>query len=150
MPKRKISAAEGKRFGTTTIAPEKSMFDIQGVLAKYKVTASQWTNLPDRHILRFRLDSRNYLFVIPVHPADRQETRRLLRVLYWYLDTMLAALDSDLFSADRVFLAFAEVAPDITMADALESQSGYAAIRSALGGRMLALEAAEEEVPRCE
>lgn len=139
------SRAEGKRFGTTSIGPEKSMSDIQGVLAKYDVTASQWTTMPDYFALRFRLDGRNYLFNIRRYADDEQETKRLLRVLYWYLDTMLAALDSDLFNAERVFLAFAEVAPDVTLSEAMEAKDGMAAIRNALGSAPLALEEARTD-----
>jgi len=138
-----VSAAEGKRFGTTTIPPEKSQFDIQGVLAKYGVEASQWTVLPDRYVLRFRLNERNYLFTIHKYEQDMQETRRLFRVLYWYLDTLLAATDSDLFTPERMMLAFAEVAPDVTMSDALESSDGIEGIRRALGGARLMLEGGE-------
>jgi len=140
---KKVSAAEGKRFGTTTIPPEKSQFDIQGVLAKYGVEASQWTVLPDRYVLRFRLNERNYLFTIHKYEQDMQETRRLFRVLYWYLDTLLAATDSDLFTPERMMLAFAEVAPDVTMSDALESSDGIEGIRRALGGARLMLEGGE-------
>lgn len=135
-----VSASEGKRFGSTTIAVEKSMFDIQGVLTKYGVEASQWTTEASRFTLRFRLTGRNYLFVILRLEADPQETRRLFRVLFWYLDTMLAAMDSDLFNPERLFLAFLEVAPDLTLGGALEDGKGLIAIRQALGGGQLALE----------
>ena len=135
-----ISKAEGRRFGTTTITPEKSQFDIQGVLTKYGTEASQWTVEPSRFTLRFRMNGRNYLFVVPRLPDDQQETRRLFRVLFWYLDTMLAAMDSDLFNPEKLFLAFLEVAPDVTLGGALESNDRLLAIRNALGGGQLALE----------
>jgi hypothetical protein len=118
--RRTPSRAEGKRFGTTTITPKKSQFDIQGVLTKYGVEASQWTMLADRRVLRFRLNGRNYLFTIRRDDADQQEVRRLFRVLFWYLDTLLAAFDSDLFTPEKVLLAFAEVAPDVTLHEAME------------------------------
>jgi len=139
------SAAEGKRFGTTQIAPEKSMFDIQGVLTKYEAEASQWTVMPDAFTLRFRVNQRNYLMRIPRHEADQQETRRLFRVVFWYLDTMLAAMDSGLFTPEKVFLAFLEVAPEVTLSQALDEPERLAAIRGALGGERLALTPAEED-----
>jgi hypothetical protein len=142
-PRKKASAAEGKRFGTTTIAPEKSMFDIQGVLTKYDAQASQWTVMPDAYTLRFRVNGRNYLMRIPRLDDDPQETRRLFRVVFWYLDTMLAAMDSGLFTPERVFLAFLEVAPDVTLSAVLEDPERIGAIRVALGGGQLALEAGD-------
>lgn len=138
--RRQPSAAEGKRFGTTTIAPEKSMFDIQGVLTKYAAQASQWTVMPDAYTLRFRVNDRNYLMRIPRFDTDQQETRRLFRVVYWYLDTMLAAMDSGLFTPEKVFLAFLEVAPDVTLSVVLDDPERLTAIRGALGGQQLALE----------
>jgi hypothetical protein len=142
MTRRKTpSASEGKRFGTTSTAPEKSMFDIQGVLTKYKAEGSQWTILPESYTLRFRVNARNYLMVIPVRAEDPQETRRLFRVVYWYLDTMLAAMDAGLFTPEKVFLAFLEVAPDATLSDVLADPSRLDKIRAALGGGQLALEA---------
>lgn len=138
--RRKVSASEGKRFGTTTITPEKSMFDIQGVLTKYRAEAHQWTVIRESYTLRFRITGRNYLFTIPKLESDPQETRRLFRVVFWYLDTMLAAMDSGLFTPEKVFLAFLEVAPDLTLADAMHTVDGYAGVRRALGGNRLALE----------
>jgi hypothetical protein len=122
------SKAEGKRFGTTQITPEKSQFDIQGVLTKYGVEASQWTVLPHAYTLRFRLNGRNYLFTIPRDANDMQETRRLFRVIYWYLDTMLAAMDSDKFSPESVFLAFTEIAPETTLHQVLVRQAERAGV----------------------
>lgn len=139
-PKKQTSAAEGKRFGTTTIAPEKSMFDIQSVLAKYQAEASQWTVLSDRYDLRFRINERNYLFTIP-KTSDSQEVKRLLRVVFWYLDTMLAAIDAGQFTVEKVFLAFAEVAPDVTLSEVIEDGDRFAQIRTALGGAQWALQA---------
>lgn len=142
--RRQVSKAEGKRFGTTTIAPEKSMFDIQGVLTKYDAEASQWTVMPDAYTLRFRVNGRNYLMRIPKHEGDWQETRRLFRVVFWYLDTMLAAMDAGLFTPEKVFLAFLEVAPDVTLSAVLDDPERVGAVRAALGGGMLALEAGEQ------
>lgn len=141
MPRaKKSTSAEGKRFGTTTIKPEKSMFDIQGVLTRYDAEASQWTVMPDAYTLRFRIDGRNYLMRVPRYEDDPQETMRLMRVVYWYLDTMLAAKDSGLFPVERTFLAYLEVAPEVTLSDALADPGKVDAIRHALGGGRLALE----------
>jgi hypothetical protein len=139
--RRTPSASEGKRFGTTGITPEKSQFDIQGVLTKYKAEASQWTVMPSGYTLRFRISGRNYLFVIPRLESDPQETRRLFRVVFWYLDTMLAAMDSGLFTPEKVFLAFLEVAPEVTLSSALDEH--LPEVRRALGGGQLALEAGD-------
>jgi hypothetical protein len=142
MTRRKApSASEGKRFGTTTIAPEKSMFDVQGVLTKYRAEASQWTIMPESYTLRFRVNARNYLMAIPVRAEDPQETRRLFRVVFWYLDTMLAAMDAGLFTPEKVFLAFLEVAPDVTLSAVLDDPQRMSQVRAALGGGQLALEA---------
>jgi hypothetical protein len=139
--RRKVSAAEGRRFGSTSITPEKSQFDIQGVLTKYGAEASQWTVMPSGYTLRFVVGGRSYLFEIPRLKDDPQEVRRLFRVVYWYLDTMLAAMDAGLFTPEKVFLAFLEVAPNLTLHSAMERSDGVAGIRKALGGGQLALEA---------
>ena len=110
------------------------------MLTKYGVEASQWTVEPSRFTLRFRLTGRNYLFVIPRLESDPQETKRLFRVVFWYLDTMLAAMDSGLFTPEQVFLAFLEVAPDVTLSAVLEDPERIDAMRAALGGGMLAFE----------
>jgi hypothetical protein len=77
---------------------------------------------------------------IPRIDDDQQETRRLFRVVYWYLDTMLAAMDSGLFTPERVFLAFLEVAPEVILSEVLDDPDRVAAVRAALGGGQLALE----------
>ncbi len=138
------SAADGKRFGTTSIAIEKTQFSIQKLLTKWGAEASQWTFMPTGYNLRFRLNNRNYMFAIPLLEDDPQEVRRLFRVIFWYLDTMLAAQDSGLFTPEKVFLAFLEVAPDTTLSSFLDDPTKLTEIRNILGGGQLALEAAHD------
>src|SRR5574340_520853 len=114
------TAATGKRFGRTAIEVCNSAGELQRLLGRCKlVEASQVTTHAAGWIVRWQMEGKSYLLAVPSLPQDPQEERRLWRVVVWYMDTLLAAVDSGLFTPMRLFGGLREVAPGITVTDLL-------------------------------
>ena len=129
-----------ERFASTQVPVSRSKTQIDTILERYGVEAAQWTSWKGLHSLRFRLDGQTYLFKLPEMADDPRETRRLFRVLHWYLDGVFAAQAAGFLEPKQAFLGYVEVTPESTMAEIMEAKQGIDAMKAALGVTRLALD----------
>jgi hypothetical protein len=139
----KSSRAYGKAWGDTTVPIGNTQGEIDKVIRKYDCFAAiQWTSTLDSLQLRFRSNGRNYLFVMAQFEDDPHENRRTVRAVLWFLKGLFG-LDvdaGDVLDPARALLPYLEIAPDVTLSDALEDPDHIQVIQHALGGIQLALE----------
>jgi hypothetical protein len=135
------SRAYSKTYGTTEVSVENSVAEVQKLLTRAHLP-HQVENMPDVSIsVRWRYLDKNYLLKLPQFEDDPQENRRLLRVAAWYVKTMLAVLDADLFddAATVAMLGLLELTPNVTLSEALGDPDTVREIGKVLGGGQLAL-----------
>lgn len=121
-----------RAYSDTTVSTQKSRADIDKLLTKWGVDGVQWTTLKgERSVVRFQIEHNGAPLMIrlavdpPAMAPEEQpewadedwepnpkkaakEARRLHRMLFWYIKSLLEAVDAGILAVDQAFLSHIE------------------------------------------